>query len=436
MCLGLLAVLLAACARRSSSATLAPLEQCAMRSWSTPVELRTTDNRPVYVEQPSPVRLRRGVGLLGDPTLVWASPDSFVDARYPDRHPFAADRPAGVLLRQGDVVELVDPPAAASRMLSVRALRGSDGVTHILWGSPPDTAPNERKRARTVWYARLDDGTWSTRERAFTAEVIWWDPVQASAILIGDQPHVAALSFQTRADGGLRSGIAYLWRRSGAWESTLLDAGGGTALSVALGAITRDRILLVYAGTVSTDVNHRGLALLRSEDGARSWLPPTILAASSSDNDLWPRVLRTGDDSVHVLWIARTGNRDHVRHLLSRDGVSWVEGPSLAVDQAVADFSAVVEGTALRLVFRSQAGLSTARWVASPSARAVASTPSQRGWSTVQPLAFAPVTSPPTLTSLGDTTYLTWGVPQFGHTRGSAFPRFHVSRLAHCSALR
>ena len=419
-------------------------------------ELASADRRRIYVEQPDAVRTARGVALLGGPTWVWSSPTAFLDPNNPEATlgPRGLPLYAGVVLDTSGAVTTAALPAGPSRMRNARSVPDGRGGAHVVWGTPPDSAP-EASTTSTLWYAHFDGEAWGQPERVVSApSVTNWRSSVSVAVVDGTLYVAAIVNDPSRAWYG-REGVLIAARAGeGEWSHSWIDLRGRQAFvrHIALAGLASDELLLAIAGvvidsdgatrgTAPDGAPQNGIVVLRSADSGSTWSVPdrvTTLPPGMGDF-LTAGVGAAGQ--VYLAWLSgppkETGGADYeldrVQAVVTRDGREWRHSAVLSLGTRIYSFAAAAtaQGTLYIAAQTPERGaIAMAGW----------SGDGRRGgthggsWTPVFSVPTQGPSSPLTLSAVsGDSLYLTWGVAHFlRELPAAAAPSLGFLRWAEC----
>jgi hypothetical protein len=154
------------------------------------------------------------------------------------------------------------------------------------------------------------------------------------------------------------SGVIYGYPSERGWRSSWISTRLLPARYVSLIDVG-GQPLVVYMGTLGTKgVSQEGIYAARSSDGGKTWGAPTLLYPLSATDDAWiPRLWRTTNGDVHLVWGRRTvagaATSDSIGHmvLVAQTG-TWQRLPDLAVAGGTDVIEVTARGDTLLLLTR------------------------------------------------------------------------------------
>jgi len=347
------ALLGAACARTSTTAgqsgavSRAPVPTAVCHeSWGDPFDARTSDGRRIHVEAPHPIRVRHGVALLGSPTFVWETAESFVDSlghnsSAVDPKPFI-----GILLRSdGTVSPIRRPPNVRGALRDVIATGGQDGIVDVFFATPPAATPEDLRYASQVWHATFDGDVWSTPELVTQAQSIeWYSGPMVGLLKHNGVLHLAASVFDT--SHAPAAGVLYARRDRAGWHTRWLDAPGPLVGFLAFAPLGRDSIGLFFTGDMHPADSLAHIGVIWTADNGATWgEPKPIRPITLRSEGHWLQAISV-DHTIHLVWAnttylrARPGEHTTVVHLTTTDGSSWRAQSPLQFVNALSGFAA------------------------------------------------------------------------------------------------
>jgi hypothetical protein len=384
-------------------------------NWREPVDLRTPDGRPVYVEGAQGVRSGSAL-LFGAPTLFWASSHEF------DPPPGPTPRDTAAYLRRlrsnhgyigvpliGSQAGLgIRPPATKGTIAELFAA-AADGRTHVVWLS--DTAG--RDEPNSVWYSELRESTWSTPVEIFRADVV--GGIGTGPIILVDRHSLDVLvSFANRGSSkNSGAGIAHISRRNGQWARSVLKRAGlpSSPTGVVLGDETF--VMAFVAGDATARVDNGSHVFVAHSSKSRpAWRVSRVHWAAQSST-YWPYLfkVRNADGrttAIVLVWTVKAPGTDRTDSLFvasSLDsGLTWSSPRGVDLGRGVVSVGAVMD-TASRLHIVAYSTLAPDEF-------------GYRTWTNdnFQPprrLRFGEVTTRPTFFMIGrDSLMLFWGKQQ------------------------
>ena len=212
-----------------------------------------------------------------------------ITARDSVRHgarPYDVYHAPGFRVDESGTVRPLSWPPGVSRYSSVRGAAEGD-VVHVVWPSgtgievesaPPDSMPTGAApgqlvplptTADTIWYARLQGGSWSQPEPIWTGSGLYWlDYAPAALVLARDEIHVVARLSPQR--GSPR--MLYIHGRASRWARVELPIERTNAIYLT-GAVTVDGSMLVpFVGGAFADSsgpNTNSVSILRASPDGR-----------------------------------------------------------------------------------------------------------------------------------------------------------------------
>jgi hypothetical protein len=346
-CAVLLVLLASACARAS---TVSPeVARSCHEGWGDAFDLRTTEGRRIHVEAPHPVRTRKGVALLGSPTFVWETPDSFVDSLGYNKSAAIPNPFIGILLSPGGgVTPIRRPPNVTGAIRDVIVTGPNNGSIDVFFATPPSATPYDTRYAARVWHATFDGDVWSTPELVMSAQNIEWYAGPLTGVLAHHGVlHAAASVFDTSHVP--RSGVLYARRDKGGWHSRWLEGPDPHFGYLAFAPLGADTVGLFFTGEVrDADSSLYAVSVMWSHDNGATWgQPRAIRAIRRNDDGHWLQALSV-EHEIHLLWattsymLARAGQNSAIVHLVTRTGTDWHETVPLTLANAAQGFAATV----------------------------------------------------------------------------------------------
>jgi hypothetical protein len=391
--------------------------------WEPARTLQLSDTQPAYAEAPAAVETPNGIMLLGVPSFLWASRDTFdipPSAGTLDTATYIARLRAnhglvGFLLDTTLRTSVMRPWFSGPAHRFVTA-RGRDGVVHVVWIAPrqlPDTTENDA----VVWYSEYSATGWTEPRILFSADLLDWTGEMPSLLVReagSNSPEIHV--FVPYTEKGRSRGIAYIRRIAGKWlvsENRLR----GLPARVTAQFLGQDSVVVIYAAVGYVGARERNgqhLFMLRAAITDTAWREGSLLAWSGLNNIRWARLFRLSADGQQsgrliLAWLpARfdSASSDTVFAQVSTDFArTWAPRVALTVPFRVGTVAAAIDGTdELHLVLSPQT-------YSAKSASSFMHASIRNGrWTTPKMLAFGPAASTPTLASISERgLLLTWG---------------------------
>ena len=307
-------------------------------AWTVPRELRTSRGQRVYVEAPVPAAHSRGRYLLGTPTFVWATRDSFATLARP-----RPTKAAGVeVVGDSPATPL---PALPGSMPQYTPLPIADGEGLLaLWATSRDTTSAGFFYQDTLWESRLVSDRWSTPRAIWSSGgEVSWHPGTAALMSVGSTT-VAAFPARdtTKAE---RSGVVVMQRGRNGWRTTWIGTGQLGVSAVALLPLSRTELLIVATGGLyrpPIDALNAVFAIRLSTtdtlDGSRF----SIIRKFQQAHGVEPSVFRSGE-GIHVVWrqpgLEPSANDSIVEATSADLGATWTVTSSASLETNVLGLS-------------------------------------------------------------------------------------------------
>ena len=265
-------------------------------TWTSPRELRTPLGRRVYVEAPAPGSDARGRYLLGTPTFVWATRDSFAT---PERG--APAKSAGArLVGEWSAVPLPALPGSTPQYTPVPVTAGGDLLA--LWATSRDTTSSGFFGQDTLWESRLLSERWSTPRAVWSAGELSWHPGTVTVTTLGSTLLAAFPARDTtRAP---RNGVVVMERSRDAWRTTWIGTGHLGSSAAVLLPLSASELLIVATGPLNRppiDAPNAVYAIRVSTAGTGDGPRFSLIRAWKRSHAVEPSVFRSSD-GLHVVW--------------------------------------------------------------------------------------------------------------------------------------
>ena len=290
-------------------------------AWTSPRELRTPLGQRVYVEAPAAISDARGRYLLGTPTFVWATRDSFAT---PERS--APTKAAGArLVGEWSAVALPPLPGSVPQYTPVPVIGG--GNLLALWATSRDTTSSGFFGQDTLWESRLLSHRWSAPKAIWSAGELSWHPGTVTVTTAGSKPLVAFPARDTTRSP--RNGVVVLERSRDDWRTTWIGTGHLGASAAVLLPLSASELLIVATGPLNRppiDAPNAIYAIRVSTAGAGDGPRFSLIREWKQSHAVEPSVFRSRE-GVHVVW-RQPGQRRFVHDSLveatSTDmGATW-----------------------------------------------------------------------------------------------------------------
>jgi hypothetical protein len=425
-------------AARAQRATRPGSETAGRRceaAWSPPTDLQTSDGRPVYVEAPFAVKRGSEILLLGLPTLEWQSPTELANLFSGNRLLRSSDSLAGTALDEKMRGRGVPRPPGASAMRMPRA--ASDGANvHVIWGETADTTARADIFVTELWYARYGkNGQWSTPERVFSAQTIFWNSTVPALRLIDGEPMVAVAAGET-GTSNLHKGVAVVRRVSGEWRTSWISTYGPLPSDVIAAPSGGNHLTLAFVGAViglhGQPSQDNSVFVARSRDDGVSWTAPVAIERLGTTRGYGLLLLPRPNDTLHLAWAvdASTSNQASrlTRFVSSDGGATWTGRSDTPIASPLDAMTGGLIGGEVRAVGRAPTTGKLLSIVWPPS-----------GPAHIDTLSTEPAISLPRLSAIGkDSLMLTWGVMRSQVTTigGRSAPALQLMTLSGTCALK
>ncbi len=361
-----------ACASTITTLASSPLPAqagvCLDGKWTEPIELRTADRRPVYIE-PAPVtRFGKKFVALASPSWIWRTPTEFMTLELDTAGirggklamPWNLSRGGFVFDRAGQATPLDQPPEG--KWIVRPRLFEVDSVTiTAVWAQ--DTAWNHNFDTHRIWSARLRNGKWEKPEPRSTLQsrMQWLGDVSTHAR--AKIPAYAATVFDANTAhtlAGVYSGDRWYETR---FAMRMLNP------SVHAAGL-RDGVATMFVGSAFGRI---GVAMLRFRISGDSMVadPPLFLDTDKGTPlkgsngrqftySHWDGMVTGLDgDTLLAVWTYEspaTGGKSLLRTEFSRDGgFSWTRRLAFDLGEKADDLQLIISGTGeVHLIYRSQ----------------------------------------------------------------------------------
>jgi hypothetical protein len=338
-----------------SSSAPAQTRACPDGEWSAPIELRTLENHPVYIE-PAPIaQLGSRFVVVNSPSWVWRTPTEFMTISMDTvglregktAIPWNLSRGGFFFDRAGVATPLDQPPVG--KWLGHPVLFPGDSTSvSVVWAQ--DTGWKNDFDTHRIWTARLRNGKWELPEQlsSIRSKFRWF--AQGTAQGLNDIPAYAATTLDSAASY-LHAGVL----NNGRWYEVKLPMRHLSPTTRVTGL--KDGLAVILVGH---SFGRLGTTMLRLRISGDSLVadPQVLLEPRTQYSGAEGMIARFKDDSLIAVWTFEDRSRgvSMLRTEVSRDGgSSWTRRPPLELGERAEDLSLIVtrRGDA-HLIYRSQ----------------------------------------------------------------------------------
>ena len=227
--------------------------------------LELPDGRIVSIDVKDVVRSAGSIMALGQYIHVFPS------ASTPVTSPLEIDSTIGVIIESRGVVRLLPSPLRDRSVSFARAAPGPGGSFHVLFVTGIDSLdqPPVPGDTATIWYARFENGTWSSPERAATTLGASLDTEFTSELLERDGSLTFVVPFIDRRDEETSGGLLALRRHNERWSrDTIRTHRMPSAVRAQYGA---DGALYLLSSQHERNAKGDDVYLTRLGDETRTW---------------------------------------------------------------------------------------------------------------------------------------------------------------------
>jgi len=192
-----------------------------------------------------------------------------------------------------------------------RSAIDGEGTLHVVWAEPSEALPRERRpyrlpglALRTLWYARLRQGKWTTPQLIFrSSNGMNWDDL-SSSLLVSDQLGRLHVAFGNEDSGGWS--LVHLSSNPGGsrWNSVQWHLAAPAAY-VDLASAGANKVAIAYvAGVPGESARSNVLFLLESADAGKTWSSPRPISQSHNEPAIEPHVFLSAH-GLDLLWTSQ-----------------------------------------------------------------------------------------------------------------------------------
>jgi hypothetical protein len=338
-----------------SSSAPAQTRACPDGKWSAPIELRTPENHPVYIE-PAPIAQHGSRFIVvNSPSWIWRSPTEFMSITMDTvglregkvASPWNLSRGGFLFDRAGVATPLDQPPRGKWLAHPILFPEDSTSVS-VVWAQ--DTSWIHNFATHRIWTARIRNGKWETPKQLSSnpSKLRWF--AQGTTQGRNDIPAYVATTDDSSGTF-LLAGVL----KDGQWyEGKLPMRYLEPAIRV---AGVSDGVVAIVVGHISGRLGTTMLRLRISGDSlvADSQL---LLDPQTRQSGAEGMIVRFRDDSLIAVWTLEDPSRgvNMLRTEVSRDGgSSWTRRAPLDLGERAEDLNLIVmPGGDAHLIYRSQ----------------------------------------------------------------------------------